>query len=216
MRAFSTASSLVLIGLTALSSTGCIEKNVVNTIFISPSAVAVSVLETEIRSDANILADRLREEGAFVQAANAEQHSTATDLRDIGALSVKTTWIRRERPYGLLTEAQFTDLRTLVVTVMHEAKVAGDVSVTHDGCDTIATGWIKVDTRDEQTNATIGSLDSDLQSVRFVLTEGRFTNADGFTLSDDGVTAVLDAKKRLADGLLNFSLRWTADGCVTR
>ena len=54
------------------------------------------------------------------------------------------------------------------------------------------------------------------KTYRIVLTEGRFISADGFELSDEGMIAVLDAKKSATDGILTLALTWADEGCSVR
>jgi hypothetical protein len=64
--------------------------------------------------------------------------------------------------------------------------------------------------RRRRTSAT------DLKTYRIVLMEGRFISADGFEISEEGMIAVPDAKKKADDGMLTLSLVWGDDGCVVK
>jgi hypothetical protein len=53
-------------------------------------------------------------------------------------------------------------------------------------------------------------------TYRFVLTEGRFVLADGFTIEDDGAVAIPDAKQTPDNGILTLGLTWAEEGCRDR
>jgi len=199
MRALSTISSVLLI---TVCSTGCLQKTLVNTVYISPSAVVVSIMETDVRSDKPALWERLAEEHDFVLDVNAGNHSTAQDLRELGGRSIRTAWIRRERPYGIVTEAQFSDLRALALAVIRAGETSGNATMTRTGCETAFEIWL---------NAGHADAD-DIGFHRLVLTEGHFTMADGFRLEDDNAVAVPDGKKAV-DGIVTLRLRWIDEGC---
>ena len=59
----------------------------------------------------------------------------------------------------------------------------------------------------------LDALMDDLETYRFVLTEGRFISADGFEILDGGSVAVPDKKKTPADGILTLALTWADEGC---
>ena len=59
----------------------------------------------------------------------------------------------------------------------------------------------------------MGELLTDLDTYRFVLTEGRFVSADGFEILDEGAVAVPDKKKTPAGGVPHLSLAWADEGC---
>ena len=63
-------------------------------------------------------------------------------------------------------------------------------------------------------DSALGELMTDLKDYRLVLTEGRIISADGFELSDEGMIAVPDAKKKAADGILTLALVWADEGCL--
>jgi hypothetical protein len=200
MRTFSTLSSLILTGLVALSSAGCLQKTTVTTVYIGPSDVTVSVMETDIRSDEKTAGERLGEEHAFVLQADAGQHSTAQDLRELGGRSVRTSWIRRERPYGLMTEARFADLRALAMSMIRAGETSGNSTIARHGCETAFEIWLTSDHAE------------DLGLNRLVLTDGHFTMADGFRLEDDATVALPDGTKRVA-GVYPRGLWWFVHWC---
>jgi hypothetical protein len=214
MRRFSKA-LLVVLGM--LPAVGCIQEEVTQTLYLSSSGVVWSVLEKDVRSDENDLAKRISEEQNFFLAANAGAHGVAKAMQELGAQSVKTTWLRRERPYSVMTEGRFSDIRQLATAFLRDSEAQGDVSLERTGCQTRLS--VRVDLRsssESPKDSALGELMTDLKTYRIVLTEGRFISADGFDISDEGMVAVPDAKKKADDGMLTLSLVWGDDGCVVK
>jgi hypothetical protein len=214
MRVISTVCGVVLVS--ALSG-GCLRKEVAHTVYVTPAGVVWSVVEREVRSDARAPEERIQEEHAYVLAAAAGKHPVAEALRRLGAASVTTTWLRRERPYTVMTEARFADVRQLALAILRDAQARGDVSVIQEGCETRFGVRVEIDsTPDSAGDTAADELLTDLAAYRFVVTEGRFTSADGFTILDEGTVAVPDAQKTAADGILTLALTWAGEGCVTK
>jgi hypothetical protein len=200
--------------LMAAACSACLRKEVTQTIYLSPSGAVWSVSERDVRSDHNVPADRIREEHDYYLAASAGMHPVALAFRRLGAQSVTTTWLRRERPYSVMTDARFPDVRLLVVAILRDAQAQGDVTLVRDGCQT--KFGVRVDLNSPPDSAGDSALDAlltDLDTYRFVLTEGRFVSADGFEIEDDGAVAVPDAKKTATDGILTLALAWADEGC---
>jgi hypothetical protein len=192
---------------------GCLRKEVTQTVYLSPSDVVWSVIERDVRSDEKDAGDRIREEQEYVLAAGGGTHGVAQALRHLGAQKVTTTWLRRERPYSVMTEGRFADLRQLATAILRDAQARGDVSLVRQGCQTTLT--IRVDlesTKDPGDVDALGELVTDLEHYRFVLTAGHFVSADGFEILDEGTVAVPDQKKTPTDGVLTLSLVWS-DNC---
>jgi hypothetical protein len=192
---------------------GCLRKEVTQTVYLGPSGVVWSVIERDVRSDEKAPADRIREEQAYFLAASAEKHGVAEAFRGLGAQSVTTTWLRRERPYSVMTEARFPDVRQLAMAILRDAQAHGDVSLVREGCQTRFTVRVDVESAPDSGDSALDALLTDLETYRFVLTEGRFISADGFEILEDGSIAVPDKKKTPTDGVLTLSLSWADEGC---
>ena len=70
-------------------------------------AVMWTVVQEEIRSDAEIELDRIGEEREFLLAVGRNEHEVARAFGRLGALSVDAQLVRDERPYTVVTEARF-------------------------------------------------------------------------------------------------------------
>jgi len=206
---------------------GCLRKEVDQTIYLAPGGTIWTVVERNVRSDEKEPGDRIVEEHDYYLAADAGNHPAAQAFRRLGAQSVTTTWLRRERPYTVMTEARFGDLRQLATAILRDAGAQGDVSLVRDGCETKFGVRVAVDPSAGNPSAgnppppsagdsALDALLTDLENYRFVLAEGRFTSADGFRILDEGTIAVWDENKSATDGILSLALGWTSEGCVTK
>jgi len=207
--------------LAAVLSGGCLRKEVVQTIYLAPGGTTWTVLEHAVRSDEKEAAERLLEEHDYSLAVGAGKHPVAQAFRQLGALSVTTTFLRRERPYTVMTEARFAGLRELATAILRETGVQGDVSLVQSGCETRFAVRVDVDSPAAPVdpsagNGALDALATDLGDYRFVLATGRFTAADGFRILDEGTIAVWDEKKAAADGVLTLALSWADEGCMAK
>jgi len=184
------------------------------TIYLNPSGAVWSVIERDVRSDEKGPASRILEEQDYILAARAGQHGVALAFRSLGAQSVTTTWLRRERPYTVMTEARFADVRQLAMAILREAKAQGEVTLVREGCRTKFGVRMNLEqAAGANEDSALDALLAELGTYRFVLTEGRFISADGFEILDDGSVAVPDKKKTATDGILTLALTWAAEGC---
>jgi hypothetical protein len=194
---------------------GCLQKDVTQSIYLTPGGVVWSVIERDVRSDTREPAGRIREESDYFLAAGAGEHPVAQALRRLGARAVTTTWLRRERPYSVMTEGRFADIRELAAALIRDAGAQGDATLSHEGCVTRLAVRVDANPAVEPDDRAADALIAEPDRYRIVLTEGRFVAADGFRILDDAV-AVPDAGKTTRDGVLTLALAWAAEGCVAK
>jgi len=199
----------------AAACSGCLQREVTHTFYLSPSGVVWSVIERDVRSDERQPADRFREEHDYVLAAGAGAHPIAEALQRLGARSVATTWLRRDRPYSVMTEGTFAGARELVLAILRDAQAQGDATLAVDGCQTNLAIHVDIASAPEsRSDRALDELFTDLFAYRFVLTEGRFVSADGFLIEGDGAVAVPNPAKAPVDGMLTLALTWANEGCL--
>jgi len=138
----------------------------------------------------------------------------AQALRRLGARSVTTTWLRRERPYSVMTEGKFADVRQLAAAILRDAGAQGEATLVQDGCVTRFGFRVDLNSAADTTSA-LDALLGELDSYRLVLTEGRFVSADGFKILDNSV-AVPDPEKKAPNDILTLALGWAAEGCIAK
>jgi hypothetical protein len=213
MATFSRVCGGVVAAVGVLALTGCLRSEVTHTIYVSPSGVVWSAMEKDVRSDEADAGKGLAEEHDYLLAARTEQQPIAASLRRLGARPVTTTWLRRERPYTVVTEGRFADLRQLALAMIRNAGMQGDASLVRDGCRTTLTIRIDLASGSSASGDTaVDALLADADAYRLVLTEGRFVSADGFVIEEDGAVATLDGTKSPTDGVVTMTLAWNS-GC---
>ena len=199
----------------ALLCGGCLQKDMSQSIYLAPDGVVWSVIERDVRSDTREPAGRIREESDYVLAAGAGNHPVAQALRRLGARQVTTAFLRRERPFSVMTEGTFADIRQLATAVLRDAGAQGDATLVHDGCVTRFSVRVDLNAATDPDDRATDALIAELDRYRIVLTEGRFVSADGFRILDDAV-AMPDADKTAPDGVLTLALAWAAEGCIAK
>jgi hypothetical protein len=207
---FSAVSLLVLAG--ALS-TGCLQKDMTQTIYISPESATWSVVEKHVRSDEKTPVGRIAEEHDYLLAVTAGTHPVAQAFRRLGANAIAATWLRRDRPFTVVTEGRFSSLEQVFKALLRDAQMHGDVAVVKKGCETRLTAQIDLSVAPAGDDTAIDALIGDADGYRLVLTEGRFVSADGFAISGDGVVAVPDGGKAPEGDILTLGLSWISEGC---
>jgi hypothetical protein len=212
MRRFVTALPAVL---AAFGFAGCIVADTRHTLYLAPGGgVSWSVLEQDVRSLEGDRNARDVEEGHFLGTIARDQHPVAEGLRYLGPERASVRLLRAERPFVVLTEARFgrldrvveqffMDLGVPVQATMHASAIGGTLSVSVD---------LSVLDGDGAAQETpVDALLEDLDRYRLVLTEGRFTAADGFEVSEDGCEAklkVVDRRQLGPEGVATLALGW--------
>ena len=214
MRAFSRVWTVSVAAAAGLASAACLQKEVTQSIYISPSGVTWSVTERHVRSDETSIGARHAEEHEYVLGVHADRHPPAEALRRLGARSVTTRWLRRERPYSVSTEATFEDPRSLIVALLRQMRLQGDASLVREGCRSTLSVRVNVESIDGEADNGLDALLGELDDYRIVLTEGRFVAADGFKFEGDGVVAVPDVTKTPEHGTLTLRLVWDDGSCL--
>lgn len=211
MRACSrTCGILAVLGL--LSTTACLRKDLIHTLYISPTGVTWSAIEKDVRSDEEDPGNRLLEEQDYILGARTGQHGVARALRAIGG-TVDTTILRRDRPFTVLTQAGFRDLAAVAAGIIKSSRVRGDASIERDGCEKTFRAWLDLESHTGE-DTDVSELIGQATSYRLVLTEGRFLRAEGFTIEEEGAVAVPNVPVTLEDGTVRVSLTWKEDWCT--
>jgi hypothetical protein len=219
--------SIVLVA--AALTVGCLEGELEHVIYLDPDGSATwMVLEKEIRSASGDLAEE--EKGFLVPYRNNEYH-VAQALTDLGAVSVETRLLRPERPYWVVTTAEFVAIDAMLQRYVREIdEVAAEVWIEcvgderrlvvrytpelDDGDEAGEEQKVEekqeAEAEEEEDNVNI-LLDDEL---RIFLTSGKFVDAEGFEISHGGSVAVPAAVSEDdidTDGSVTLSLTWTVE-----
>ena len=216
MRAFSTSYGIraAVVVAAFAASTACLRKDVTHTIYVSPSGVTWSAFEKDVRSDETDPFKRQLEEQDFILAARGGRHGIAQALRRLGAGRLDTTILRRDRPFTVVTDGEFTDLAALSVAMIRTARLRGDATIDRDGCELTYRAWVDVEAGAAGDSNDLDALVADTTSYRLVLTAGRFLRADGFTIEGDGAVALPTVADPAEDGIARVSLSWREGWCA--
>ena len=207
--------------LAMLCSAACLRQRTGHTLYLSPEgAVTWTVIERDIQSDADELTDRAREEQEFLDRLASGRHPMLTALDSLGPGASRARFIRRERPYMVLTEARFDRADSLIQRLLHELKVTGTAVTTRDGDATTLAIVFEVppeqpESADESPISPLIDFD---EPYRLVLTAGRFVGSGGLTIEGGGSAAALDEawmNEHCKPGAtVKLSLTWTASAPV--
>ena len=183
---------ILMLLLIAAVAGGCLRKNTVHTIHLSPDGSARwTVEESHVYSDEEDAGARFTEEQAYIGAALMGAHPVARALQVIGPDSlVTTTVVRDERPFHVITQARFARIDHAVERLFREAGIRADATL--EGSERRQRLRITFDftalVQERDSPALV--LLEDLEQYRFVLTEGRFVAGGGFDTPDRS-TAVI-------------------------
>jgi hypothetical protein len=179
----------------ALTSGACIVSDTTHRLYLSPSgSLAWTALEMDVRSTESDPPARAREEQDWRQLADRGLLPVAEALRALGADDVSTRLLRSERPYAALTEARFARVDAVIGRAFDELSIHGRVSLDVRGGRSTLDIRIDLSSLDEggvNPDSPIRALFEERDRYSFVLTDGRFVEAVGFEIREDGVVARL-------------------------
>jgi hypothetical protein len=210
------AFGIAVMAATAFTSSGCLQKDTTHTLYLAPDgSVRWMTIEKDVRSDESQLAARRSEEDAYLASATAGTHGVGLGLAVLDPLRQESRVIRRERPFVAVSEADFARIDKLFDRLLSELRVPGRVTMTGEGSRTTVRIHLDVAAAladDSDRPSPVAGLFDELAAYRIVLTSGRFVSAVGFTLKDDGMTAVpveiTDDELTERGGIVDMALTW--------
>jgi len=209
---------LGIIGLAVMAAAGCLQKETGHTLYLSPDGmVSWLVLEKDVYSDTTDRAARSQEEQEYIVSAARDAHGIGRGLLRLDPTDLRTRIIRNERPFVVTTEARYRSVERLGRDLMARLGLDGDVTLLGEG--PVMTLRVRLDVaaalaseKEREPDDPVDALVDDLDRYRIVLTEGRFTNARGFTLSADGTQAMFAKTPWEAieanGGIVELTLSW--------
>lgn len=186
--------------LAAIAASACLTKETTETWYVNPSGeVTVVMLEKDVRSDANTLADRRAEESQYWLAVQQERHPVAAGLQELGGDKLRTLVLRDEVPYTVQTDARFSGLDELGRRMIAAINVMGTSILTRDGDTWDWTLTIRDPSSPmsvSEPSDNVNAVMADMDTLRVVLVAGRFEHAEGFDLSSDRRVATLQTEDK--------------------
>jgi hypothetical protein len=208
---------LGIIVLAAAAATGCLKKDTTHTLYLSPDGrTAWIAIEKDVRSDDADPYRRLAEEERYILAAGTGGHGIGRGLAALAPSRLHTRILRGERPFIVVTDAEFSTLEFVARRIMLELAVDGDVVVVRNGPLTTLTVRANAAAASEKKDGPetpVGDLIEELDRYRIAMTDGRFIRATGFVLTegDSVATPVMTPWEEIVanGGILEMSLTWT-------
>ena len=163
---------------------GCLQKETSHTLYLSPDgAVAWVTVEAGVYSDEPDIGKRLNEEQEFLAPVLVGAHGTARALAALEpAGQVRTTIVRAERPFHVVTDARFERVDRLLERLFTKAGIRTAASFVREGDQ--ATLRVRLDLRAQKEPDPVVVDLLDLEHLRFALTDGRFGAVTGFDVQD--------------------------------
>lgn len=213
------SAAFVLVACTG--ATGCLDAILQQTIYIEPDgSVTSEIVGLSIRSVAETREVRLREEREFLEELSTGVYEE--ELFPLGASSIRTTVVRNESPYTVVMTGRYRradDFFAGTLETWFEAE-AIEARLDHLGDETRLVVALRTDEEDtEQPPCVLGEAtehdcseeDPFEDSIRIILTEGRFVEAEGFEIDGDVAIPLPEEFVAVRRGARTWSLTWTAE-----
>lgn len=184
---------LALVVAVALPTAACLVGERSHTLYLDPDgSFTWTAVERHIRSDAENAADRDREEAEFLAQARASEQPIARGLRKLEPTALKTDVVRDTRPFAVVSEARYASIEAAFQRVLDGLALPGRAEIARkDGVVrlTVTIEPANFDPESAESDDDVVALVGDFENTRIILTRGRFLEATGFKLTDDGAAA---------------------------
>jgi hypothetical protein len=196
---------------------GCLQKETSHTLYLAPDgSVSWMASEANVYSDETEFAKRIVEEQTYLGAALLGTHGVARGLAALDPVSpVRTTVVRDERPYLVLTSARFASIDRVLTQVFTEIGIRSSPSVVREVNETALRVRLDFSQPLDEGETPVSQLADKIEHLRIVLTEGRFSAVTGFDVTD-GMSATLSnewleraEKAYEAKSAIEFALTWS-------
>lgn len=202
---------------TSLLSAGCLQKETSHTLYLAPDgSVEWVTSEANVRSDEPEVGKRLIEEQGYIGAALLGTHGAARGLAALGPQAlVRTTVVRDERPFLVLTSARFASIDRVLKRVFTEMGIRSSAAVVRGADETTLRVRLDFSQPLDERETPVSQLADNIEHLRIVLTEGRFGAVTGFDVTD-GMSATLsnewlERAERASEtkSTIEFALSWS-------
>ena len=211
------------LGMTVLSgallmTAGCLQKETSHTLYLAPDGSATWVTsETNVHSDETEPGKRIAEEQRYIGPALLGTHEVARGLAAVGPqTAVRTTVLRDERPFHVVTDARFQAVDRVLLRVFTEMGVKTAASLVQENDRITLRVSLDFSKAVAGRETPVSSL-FEVDRFRFVLTDGRFGLVTGFDVTE-GTVATLSPdwleraeKASEAKGTIEFTLSWATE-----
>ena len=197
---------------------GCLQKETTHTLYLAPDgSVSWVTSEANVHSDETEIGKRIPEEQAYIGAALLGTHGAARGLAAVGPRgAVRTTVLRDERPFHVVTDTNFAAVDRVLTRVFTEMSIRTSASLVRGSDENTLRVRLDFSHPLEEHDTPVSQLMDNVEHFRIVLTDGRIGPATGFDVTD-GTSATLSAewldraeKAYAAKGTIEFALSWSA------
>jgi hypothetical protein len=202
---------------TAVLSAACLQKETTHTLYLDPDgSVSWVASEANVYSDETEMGKRIVEEQGYIGAALLGTHATARALAALDPQgTVRTTVVREERPFHVLTQARYAGVDRVLERVFSEAGVSTSASIVRGADSTTLRVRLDFSRPVAERDTPVSHLTDDIEHMRIVLTDGRFGSVAGFDVTE-GTSATwsaewLDQAQKACDAktAIEFALTWS-------
>ena len=172
----------------AAATTGCLQKDATHTLYLTPTGgVSWVAVEANVCSDESEPGKRAAEEQAYIGPALLGSHPVARGLQALEPASlVRTTVVRDERPFHVITEASFTRVDSMLQRLLTESGLPTRVALSEESDRTRLRIVFDFSRTVYERDTPARALLEDLEHFVFVLQEGSFIAGGGFEVPDRG------------------------------
>jgi len=213
---------ILLLTTLAPAVTGCLQRETRHSLYLAPDgAVAWTAIEMDVRSDETDPAKRRSEEQDYLAATATSSHGIGRGLRALGPTRLRTHVLRGERPFVVMSEAEFDRIDRMFERLLTDLRIPGYATLSHDGTRTTLVVHVSLETDAEDVNpSAVTGLFEDADRYRIVLTGGRFVSARGFELVDGGTAAlpleITPEQVAESGGVIEWALTWESASAPRR
>ena len=210
---------LIIGALVAASSlsAGCLQKETSHTLYLAPDgSVEWIASEANVHSDEAEVGKRLIEEQGYIGTALLGTHGIGRGLAALDPQApVRTTVVRDERPFLVLTSARFASIDRVLTQLFAEMGIRTSASILRGVDENTLRVRLNFSRPLDEHETAVSELADNIEHLRIVLTEGRFGAVTGFDVTD-GMSATLSnewldraEKAYEAKGAIEFALSWS-------
>ncbi len=189
------ACSALLAAFVAIAGGCTMTAETYHSLYLDPDGtVTWSVVERNVRSESDDPHQRESDEQEWLAELDGGRNPVALALAQLGATSVETQLLRRERPFNALTEATFTAIDDLARAIGDGLCVETRARLTREGSQhrlEIEIDFVEEELECDEAGTLLPLWDA-LEELTIHLTKGAFTEAQGFTLDRTAAVATID------------------------
>jgi len=180
-----------LVAASSLSA-GCLQKETTHTLYLAPDgSVEWVTSEANVHSDEADAGTRVMEEQGYIGVALLGSHGAARGLAALDPVgSVRTTVVRDQRPFLVLTSARFASVDRVLTRLFAEMQIRSTASLVRGADENSLRVRLDFSRPLEGEETAVSELGDNVEHLRIVLTDGRFGAVSGFDVAE-GTSATL-------------------------